>query len=165
MAEGLFNLASALPRDRAENVVLLYARIALDLAPHFDLAQLLVGDVLISRERYKEAIECYRKVKPNTAYGWSARLRIADALYEMNKIDEATKLLETMANERTDRIDALVNLGNYLRYKEKFKEAVDAYDRAFKRIGSRPPMTGRCTIPAASRWSARMTGTGRRRIS
>jgi tetratricopeptide (TPR) repeat protein len=135
LAEGLFNLASALPRDRAENVVLLYARIALDLVPHFDLAQLLVGDVLVSRERYKEAIECYRKVKPDTAYGWSARLRTADALYEMKKLDEATKLLETMANERKDRIDALVNLGNYLRYKEKFKESVDAYDRAFKRLG------------------------------
>ncbi len=135
LAEGLFNLASALPRDRAENIVLLYARIALDLEPGFDLAQLLVGDVMISRERQKEAIEAYRKIKPDSPYGWSARLRIADALYEMKKLDEATALLETMAKERKDRIDALVNLGNYLRYKEKFKEAVAAYDRAFERLG------------------------------
>ena len=134
LAEGLFNLASALPRDRAENIVLLYARVALYLEPGFDLAQLLVGDVMISRERYKEAIEAYRKIKPETPYGWSARLRIADALYEMKKLDEATALLESMANERKDRIDALVNLGNYLRYKEKFKESVAAYDRAFERI-------------------------------
>lgn len=136
LAEGLFNLASALPRDRAENIVLLYARIALDMEPNFDLAQLLVGDVMRSRERHKEAIDAYRKIKPDSPYGWSARLRIADALYEMKKLDEATALLETMAKERKDRIDALVNLGNYLRYKEKFKESVAAYDRAFERLGT-----------------------------
>lgn len=143
LAEGLFNLASALPRDRAENVVLLYARIALDMVPHFDLAELLVGDVLVSRERHREAIEAYRKIKPDSPYGWSARLRIADALYEMKKLDEATALLENMAKERKERIDALVNLGNYLRYKEKFKESVAAYDRAFQRIAE----------PSRSNWS------------
>ena len=133
-AEGLFNLASALPRDRAENVVLLYARIALMIEPKFDLAALLVGDVLMSRERYSQAIETYRKIEPETAYGWSARLRVADAYYEMGKLDETSKLLETMAKERPDRIDALINLGNYQRYKEKYKEAVAAYDRAFERV-------------------------------
>ena len=134
LAEGLFNLASALPRDRAENVVLLYARIALVLEPGFDLAGLLVGDVMMSRERYRDAIETYRAIDSKNAYGWSARLRVADALYELKKLDEATALLEEMAKERPDRVDALVNLGNYLRYKEKFKEAVAAYDRAFKRV-------------------------------
>jgi Flp pilus assembly protein TadD len=143
LAEGLFNLASALPRDRAENVVLLYARIAMELEPKFELPRLLVGDVLMSRERYGEAIETYRGIEPETAYGWSARLRIADALYEMGKLDEAVALLEEMSKERTDRVDALVNLGNYLRYKEKYKESVAAYDRAFKRVGE----------PSRSNWS------------
>jgi tetratricopeptide (TPR) repeat protein len=143
LAEGLFNLASALPRDRAENVVLLYARIALSIEPKFELAALLVGDVLMSRERYTQAIGIYRTIEPETAYGWSARLRVADAYYEMGKLDETTKLLEAMAKERPERIDALINLGNYLRYKEKYKEAVAAYDRAFERLGK----------PTASNWS------------
>jgi tetratricopeptide (TPR) repeat protein len=143
LAEGLFNLASALPRDRAENVVLLYSRIALELEPGFELPRLLVGDVLMSRERYAEAVETYRRIKPETAYGWSARLRIADALFEMEKLDEATALLEKMSEERPERIDALVNLGNYMRYKEKFKESVAAYDRAFERLGE----------PSRNNWS------------
>lgn len=143
LAEGLFNLASALPRDRAENVVLLYARIALVLEPSFDLPRLLVGDVMMSRERYAEAVKTYRKIEPETAYGWSARLRIADALYEMDKLEEATALLEKMSDERPERVDALVNLGNYMRYKEKFKESVAAYDRAFERVGE----------PSRNNWS------------
>ena len=142
-AEGLFNLASALPRDRAENVVLLYGRIALEVEPKFDLPRLLVGDVMMSRERYPEAIEIYSEVEPGNAYGWSARLRVADALYELDKLDEATALLEKMAEERPTRVDALVNLGNYLRYKEKYDEAVAAYDRAFERVEK----------PTKSNWS------------
>lgn len=133
-AEGLFNIASALPRDRAENIVLLYGRIALDLDPKFSLSSLLVGDVLVSRERFKEAIEVYREVPKETAYGWSAQLRIADALYELEKLDEATAHLEDMAKQRPTRMDVLLKLGNYLRYKEKFTEAVSAYDRAFERL-------------------------------
>lgn len=133
-AEGLFNIASALPRDRAENIVLLYGRIALDLEPEFALSSLLVGDVLVSRERFNEAIEVYREVPKETAYGWSAQLRIADALYELEKLDEATAHLEDMAKQRPTRMDVLLKLGNYLRYKEKFTEAVSAYDRAFERL-------------------------------
>ncbi len=133
-AEGLFNIASALPRDRAENIVLLYGRVALDLDPKFSLSSLLVGDVLVSRERFNEAIKVYREVPKDTAYGWSAQLRIADALYELEKLDEATAHLEDMAKQRPNRMDMLLKLGNYLRYKEKFTEAVKAYDRAFERL-------------------------------
>ena len=99
------------------------------------LPRLLVGDVLMSRERFADAVETYRKIKPGTAYGWSARLRVADALYELGKLDEAIAQLETMAKERKDRVEPLINLGNYLRYKEKYKESVGAYDRAMERIG------------------------------
>ncbi|MCG8547836.1 MAG: tetratricopeptide repeat protein, partial [Alphaproteobacteria bacterium] len=135
-AEGLFNIASALPRERAENVVLLYGRVALHLNPDFSLAKLLVGDVLVSRERFSDALKVYKAVPPKTPYGWSARLRKADALYELEKVDEAAKLLEDMAKERPTRFDALLKLGNFYRYKEKFKEAVVAYDRAFERLGT-----------------------------
>jgi len=138
-AEGLFNIASALPRDRAENIVLLYGRIALDLEPKFSLSSLLVGDVLVSRERFNEAIKVYREVPKHTAYGWSAQLRIADALYELDKLDESAAHLEDMAKQRPNRMDMLLKLGNHLRYKEKFAEAVKAYDRAFERLKNPGP--------------------------
>src|SRR3546814_1125180 len=47
----------------------------------------------------------------------------------------ATTLLEVMAEERPERPDALFKLGNLLRYKEHFAQAVKAYDRAFARLG------------------------------
>ncbi len=137
LAEALFNFASILPRERMENTILLYTQIALFLRPNFPTAQMLVGDVLAARERFTEAVATYRKVDRTSPYNWSARLRIADTLYDMEKPDDAKKLLEEMAKEQPDRMDALLKIGNHMRYKERYEEAVEAYDRAFKRL--KPP--------------------------
>ncbi len=134
VAEALYNLASALPRERAGNVALLYARIALMLRPRFPLAQVLIGDILSGRERFAEAIEVYRSVETASPYGWVARLRVADALYELGRLEEAVALLGAMADERPERRDALIKLGNFYRYKQIYGKAVVAYDRAVKRL-------------------------------
>jgi len=143
LSEAIFNLASALPRDRAENVILLYTQVSLDLTPDFALGHLLVGDILAARERYEAAVGVYGKVERESPFSWSARLRTADSLYELKRLDEAVKLLETMADERPKRTDALLKLGNFLRYKEKFEKAVGAYDQAFERLDK----------PNAQQWS------------
>jgi len=138
LAEALFNFASVLPRDRLEDTILIYARIALMLRPEFAVVQILVGDMFASRERHAEAVAEYRKVTRKSPLNWAARLRIADALYDMEKLDEAKTHLEEMAKERPERSDALLKLGDIMRYKERYKEAVDAYDRAFARV-KQPP--------------------------
>jgi tetratricopeptide (TPR) repeat protein len=143
LSEAIFNLASALPRDRAEDVILLYTQVSLDLTPDFALGHLLVGDILAARERYEAAAAVYGKVKKVSPFSWSARLRTADALYELKRLDDSVKLLEAMADERPKRTDALLKLGNFLRYKEKFEKAVGAYDQAFERLEK----------PNAQQWS------------
>ena len=134
LAEGLFNIATALPRDRAGNVVLLYAQLARIFRPEFPLAEILIGDIMLSRKRHDSAAAIYKKISPKSDYSWTARLRLADAFYEGNRLDEARQLLNEMGEERPKRLDALLRLGNYLRYKEKYKEAVEIYDLAFKRL-------------------------------
>jgi tetratricopeptide (TPR) repeat protein len=134
LAEGLFNVATALPRNRAGNVVILYARLARMLRPDFPLASILIGDIMISRERFDDSVRAYGEVSKDSYYSWSARMRTADALYEAERLPEARKLLEAMADEEPKRFDALLKLGNHLRYKEHYKDAVKVYDRAFERI-------------------------------
>lgn len=134
LAEGLFSLASALPRGRAGNLVLLYTRLAVMLKPKFPLAEILIGDILMSRNRFKDAVHNYSKVNPYSEYGWTAQLRKADALYEDGRIDEAQVLLEQMGTQKPLRLDALHRLGNYLRFKERYSEAVEVYNRVFARL-------------------------------
>ncbi len=136
MAESFFDIASVLPIERAGDFVLIYVRLALYLRPDFPLAQLLMGDVFDEFGRYQEAAEVYRAIDPDTPFGWVARLRLADDYYDLGDADSAIALLRQMSRERPERSDALIRLGNILRFEERFDEAVDAYDRAIERIGT-----------------------------
>jgi tetratricopeptide (TPR) repeat protein len=135
MAEGFFDIASILPKDRAGEIVLIYSRLALYLRPDFPMAQLLLADIYEAFGRFSEAAQIHRSIDHSGAYGWAARLRLADEIYELGDVDGATALLGKMAEERTDRSDALVRLGNILRYEERYVDSVAAYDQALGRIG------------------------------
>lgn len=134
LAESYFDIASVLPKDRAGEVVLVYVRMALYLKPDFPLAQLLLGEVLDSFGQYEEAAKVYRSIDPADAYGWAARQRLADDLYDLGDSDGAIRILRDMSRRRAERSDVLVRLGNILRYEERYREAVDAYDSAFERM-------------------------------
>jgi len=135
MAEGFFDIASILPKERAGEIVLIYCRLALYMRPDFPMAQLLLADVYEEFGRYAEAAEIHRGIDQSGAYGWAARLRLADELYELGDINGATALLRKMAAERPDRSDALVRLGNIMRYEERYDDSVVAYDQAVERVG------------------------------
>ena len=134
IAEGLFHLASVIPRDRGDDLALMYAQLSLAARPDFELSKLLVGDLLDSRKRFVEAIDLYRSIEPESLYRWTAQLRIADNLNELENLDGAVRLLRIMADEQSDRPEPLIKLGNLLRYNHRFHDAIRAYDRAFDRI-------------------------------
>ncbi len=62
------------------------------------------------------------------------RLRIAANLDELDRSEEAVAELHAMAASRPDRIDALLALGSLLRSKERWVEAVTAYNDAISRV-------------------------------
>ena len=134
MAEGLFDLASALHQDASEEMALIYTRLALVLRPKFPLALMLVGDILAARGHYEEAVAPFREIATDPALGWTARLREIEILIRLGRNDDAAARLEAMAAERTDRAEPLVRLGDLLRDVKKNAQAIDAYSRALKRI-------------------------------
>jgi len=138
-AEGMFNLASALPINRAGAAALLYARIAAYLKPDFPVAQLLMGDIFDISRRYEDAIAIYRTIALNSPYSWLARLKMAENLNNTDRIDEAKALLEALAKERPKDIEPLLRLGSFLRVREEFAGAEEAYNRAFERLGDIKP--------------------------
>jgi tetratricopeptide (TPR) repeat protein len=134
LAEALFDVASAVGRSRQRRQSLIYARLALHLRPNFGPAIVLIAAVLDDRGQREAAVRLYRSVPKRSPLYWSARLATAQALERLERTDEAVRILQEMANERTKRFDALVALGDLYRSKEHFGEAVKAYDRAVARI-------------------------------
>jgi tetratricopeptide (TPR) repeat protein len=132
----LFDVASAVRGDSDGFFAMPYARLAAALMPEDASAQLMVGDILEHQKRYADANAAFARIPPDTALHWAARLRIAENLNQLDRLDEAIAMLEAMAAERPDRTEALASLGGMLRMKERHREAVAAYDRAIARVAS-----------------------------
>jgi Flp pilus assembly protein TadD len=134
LAEGLFDLGSIMNQGETMDLGLIYARLALFLKPNFPSAEMLVADILEAQRRPAEALAINEKIDRGSVYGWSARVRTAADLEALGRTDEAIAELKTMAAERPDRPQPLIQLGDLLRAKSRYPEAVEAYDGAAARL-------------------------------
>ena len=133
-SEVLFGVASALYQEDALDAAMLYLRLALHLRPDHDAGYLLLGEILEALDRPDEAIVAYETIDRSSPLKWTGRLRVASVLDSIGRVDEAAVWLREMAAERGDRADALIALGDMLRGRERWAEAVEAYDQALVRI-------------------------------
>jgi len=136
LAEALFDLASVLNQAETVDLSLLYVRFALSLRPQFGLAQLLLADVLSAQNKPEESLAVLAEMKPASPYYPSARLRSAINLDTLERTDEAIAQLRTMAAEQPQSVAAEVQLGDILRNKKRYAEAVTAYDEAIQRAAA-----------------------------
>ncbi|MBV9859924.1 MAG: tetratricopeptide repeat protein [Alphaproteobacteria bacterium] len=136
LAEAMFDLASVLNQAETIDLALLYSRCALELSPHFALAQLLLSDVLSAENKPEESLAILAEIPPTSLYSWSARLRAAVNLDTLDRSDEAIAQLRQMASEAPARIGADMELGDILRSKKRFAESVEAYDEAARRAAA-----------------------------
>jgi tetratricopeptide (TPR) repeat protein len=136
LAEAFFDLASVLNQSETIDLALLYDRFALYVQPHFELAQLLLADVLSSEDKPEQALSALAAVPASSPYSWSARLRVAADLETLDRSDEAIAQLKQMASEQPARVGAEIELGDLLRNKKRFNEAVEAYDEAIRRAAA-----------------------------
>ena len=134
LAEALFDLASVVNQPETIDLALLYTRCALELRPNLMLAQLLQSDVLSAENKPELSLEILAEIPPSSPYGWSAQLRIAAELDMLDRTDEAITRLRAMAAEAPTRAGADMQLGDLLRGKKRFTEAVEAYDEAVQRF-------------------------------
>jgi len=134
IAESLWDMAVLLSDQNVDQVALMLARMALHLKPGFAMAQILVGDIKVGMERYDDAVIVYDNVDRGAPRSWEARLRAADTLSRAKKVALALDRLSAMAEERTKRFDSLIARGDILRFKKRYDEALESYDRAHARI-------------------------------
>ncbi|MFQ5765898.1 MAG: tetratricopeptide repeat protein [Rhodospirillales bacterium] len=132
-AEALFGVASSLRQQNAHDTALVLGRLALYLKPRFPVMQILLGDILESDDRLEPALKLYSAIDKDSAFSWSARLRVASVLNRLERTEDAIKHLKRMARDRPKEPGPLISLGDILRGHERFKEAVEAYDEAIQR--------------------------------
>lgn len=133
-AEAMFGVSNSVRQRTTQDAALVFGRMALALKPDFPLAQILVADILEADNRLEMANDIYASIDRGSPFSWPARLSIAANLNRLDRIDEAVQRLEAMGKENPVLADSYINLGDILRGRDRFAEAISAYDRAFDRI-------------------------------
>ena len=136
LAEALFDVATAANQPQSRDLALIVVRLTLALQPRHTLAQMLLADLLEDYDQAEAARQVYLDVPADSPLHWSARLRAATALDKLERTDDAVAELKKLVDERADRPEAALRLGDILRARSRFPEAVAAYDQGVGRIGA-----------------------------
>ncbi|CAN5696046.1 tetratricopeptide repeat protein [soil metagenome] len=139
IAEILFEIGSALnadPRNPRGDLALIFEQFAVDLKPDHDFALLTIAGLYEQWGNSLKALAAYNKVASTSPLYWQARLRAASLDAQDDRIDSAVRKLRVLVAEKPERIDAALTLADLLRSKERYADAVAAYDTAIQRINT-----------------------------
>jgi tetratricopeptide (TPR) repeat protein len=136
VAESFIGIARTLSQQNARETALIFARLGLHLRPDFPAMQILLGNILQMDNQLLSANAIYNAIDRGSPYSWPARLRAAENLDDLDRTRQSINNLNALANEEPALAEPLTRLGDILRSRRRFSEAVVAYDRAFQRIGT-----------------------------
>lgn len=137
LAEVFFGLGEALSSEGGIGFGTVYLQLALYLEPSSPFALAALASVYETTKRYESAINTYERIPASTPIETSIKVRKALLLNQLERVDESRVLLERMADEDTGDVRALDALGNIMRARKRYDEAIGYYDRVIERIG--PP--------------------------
>jgi tetratricopeptide (TPR) repeat protein len=137
IAEAYFTFAALLRAQDANDFSLIMLRLALDLRPDFAAARLLAADILGTQHHQQSALRILNEVPASDPIVAVVQLRRATLIEQLGRSDDAMRDLERLAREYPDSPLPDAQRGDILRSKQRFSDAVEAYDKAIGRI-SRP---------------------------
>ena len=137
-ALALMDMARILYQEQSDSSVRIFARLALMLDPSIIDAHLLMADSLARNARFEEAIAELKTIPKDHESYRQAQHYAADLMAQAGNKRGAQDLLEKLFKQDND-IEALIRVGDLRRSDEDYKGALEAYNRAAKRIGDKIP--------------------------
>lgn len=134
IAEGYIALASALRAQDSNDFAALMIRLALDLRPDMTTARILGAEIHSVRKQPEQALLLLNSVADSDPLGAVVRMRRAALTERVGKTDDAIRELQRAARDYPESPMPDTNLGDLLRSKQQYAEAIEAYDRAVARI-------------------------------
>lgn len=136
LAEAYLAMAATLRQQSANDSAQALLRLALDVREDFTAARLLLADIQEGNKQSDAAARTLAGVPPSDPLAVVVTLRRANLLDGTGQEAEATRMLEALAQEYPDRPEPLIQIGDSLRRRSRFREAAEAYDRAVARIAT-----------------------------
>jgi tetratricopeptide (TPR) repeat protein len=87
------------------------------------------GDIFMARKMYREAVETYNEIQPQTAVTFN---KIGIAYHQMTQLDTAKKYYERALKLNPKYAEAINNVGTVHYAKKSYRRAVSQYNKALK---------------------------------
>lgn len=144
MAEAYLAIAASLREQDSADFSVIMLRLALQLHSDLTPARLLLADVLDGKNQPAAALTVLAPISANDPLAALVDLRRAMLLDHVGKTAEALALLDSTAAQYPDRPEPLEVKGDVLRARQRWNEAIRAYDGAIVRLGQ--PRAGDWTL-------------------
>ncbi len=132
MSEVLYGLGEALTTDGGVSIGIIYLQMSLYLSPHQPLALAALAQAYETTRNYQDAITTYDRIPKGTPLQDAIDIRKALNLNLLDKADEAKVLLEQVAARSPDDLAPFDALGNIMRARKRYDEAIVYYSKALK---------------------------------
>ena len=136
-SEALFSIAATFRYDEVIDVAHMFISLAIYQNPNYDLAKLLLADILENREMYADANEIYESIPKSSDVYYAVQIKRANNFIKMNDYDSAELLLKSLALDY-DNAQIYLDLGDILRMKNRHQEAIKYYNQAIKHYKDAP---------------------------
>ena len=103
MGDALISISEAFFEQDRNAEALKLARAATFVTPDEDETWLLVARIALAQDNPAEALRALDRIPADSPFAWTAGLRRARALQDLERYDEAVALLETMAQQEPKR--------------------------------------------------------------
>jgi tetratricopeptide (TPR) repeat protein len=134
IAETYLALAATLRQQDAGDFAMLLLRLAIDLRPDFTAARMLAADILETDHRLDNALQMLAGVGNDDPLIAVVRLQRATLTELMGHSTDAMRELKRIAQDYPQSPLPAIREGDIARSKQRFTDAIAAYDRAIARI-------------------------------
>lgn len=134
LAEVFYGLGEALTGEGGVSIGVLYLQMALYLEPKQPFALAALANAYEASKQYDDAIATYDRIPKGSPLQSAIEIRKAFNLNSLDKVEEAKKVLEQVARQNPDDIKPLDALGNVMRSRKRYQEAIEYFTRAIKLI-------------------------------
>jgi tetratricopeptide (TPR) repeat protein len=134
LAEVFYGLGEVLASEGGIDIGTIYLQLALHLRQDSTLALAALANVYETTKQFDQAIGTYDRIPTSSPLNANIEIRKAFNLNQLEKVDEAKALLEGLAKRESGDMRPLDALGNIMRARKRFEEAVVYYGRAIRLI-------------------------------
>ena len=139
LAELFYGLGEALTGEGGVSLGTIYLQLALDVKPDHAFALAALANAQEAAKRYEDAIATYDRIPQGTPLQSAIDIRKAFNLNSLDRVDEAKAILERIAAKDPKDVRPLEALGNILRARKEYAEAIKYFTRALAALGKHDP--------------------------